>query len=89
MKNLNIQGNEVTLISVTQHFAGYGHRRITCYFEYAGVDFSISATTNDMHAFDRAMDIDDYEERQIALYDIIKYKIEEEILSEMYEIDEE
>lgn len=63
--------------------------KIICYFEFAGVDFSISATTNDMHAFDRAMDIDNYEERQIALYDIIKYKIEEEILSEMYEIDEE
>ena len=89
MKNLNIQGNEVTLISVTQRFAGYGHRKITCYFEFAGVDFSISETTNDMHAFDRAMDIDDYKEREIALYDIIKHKIEEEILNEMYEIDEE
>lgn len=89
MKNLNIQGNEVTLTGVTQRFAGYGRRKIICFFEHSGVNFSISATTNDMHAFDRAMDIDDYEERQIALYDIIKYKIEEEILSEMYEIDEE
>jgi hypothetical protein len=89
MKKIKIDNREVTLISVTQHFAGYGRRKIICFFEHSGVDFSISATTNDMHAFDRAMDIDDYEERQIALYDIIKYKIEEEILSEMYEIDEE
>ena len=89
MKNLNIQGNEVTLISVTQHFAGYGHRRITCYFEYAGVEFSISATTNDMPSFDEAMDIEDYKEGEIALYNIIADRIEDNILDEIYEIDEE
>ena len=89
MKNLNIQGNEVTLISVTQHFAGYGRRNITCYFEYNGVDFSISATTNDMPSFDEAMDIEDREKSDIALYNIVAYKIEDAILEEIYDIDEE
>lgn len=90
MKKIKIDNREVTLMGVNHYSAGAaGRYGIICYFEYAGVEFSIFTITNNMHAFDRAMDIDNYEERQIALYDIIKYKIEEEILSEMYEIDEE
>ena len=85
---MKFNNKNVTLTGATQRFRGYGHRRITCYFEYRGLGFSISETTNDMHAFDKAMDIEDYIEREIALYDIIKYKIEEEILNTIYEIDE-
>ena len=89
MKTLKIYDKNVTLTHVTKLPAGHGHWKIICYFEYSGVDFSITATTNDMPSFDEAMAIENYTERQIALYNIVSHKIEDAILEKIYDIDED
>lgn len=90
MKKIKIDNREVTLMGVNHYSAGAaGRYGIICYFEYAGVEFSIFTITNNMYAFTQAMDIGDYVKREIALYEMIAHKIEGKLWHKMCNIDEE
>lgn len=76
MKAITLEnGKEVTLTHVTQASSGYGHKEITCYFMYNGEEVNVSAITDNMPDFDDAMDIEDYNERATALFELVEYRV--------------
>lgn len=81
-------GTSLELYSATALFAGYGHKKITVKLCYSDEYKQFTSVTNNMPAYDDAMDIEDYEEKQIALYHIIANSIEDDVISWMLEVDE-
>ena len=88
LPTITIDGKELTLYSVRSLPSGYGHRKIMVDLIYKGVHKEFSRTTNNMHSFDEeVMVIEDYTERQIAMYGLVAYALEDAILDWMYELD--
>ncbi len=80
MKTIKIKDYEVILQHVQALPSGYGHKKITAVLEYEGECEQFRRTTSNMPAYDAAMDIEDYEEKQLALFEIIRNDIEDDIL---------
>ena len=78
---------ELILTDVSEKFSGYGHRTITAEIEYRGETNSFSHTTDNMPGFDAANDIEDYEEKQLALFELIDYQIQDAIVEWTQNID--
>ena len=76
---------ELNYVSVSQ--SGYGHKTITVELIYNGQKKEFKHTTNNMPDYDDATDIEDYEEKNRALYGLISYSIEDQISEWIYEIE--
>ena len=87
MKTININGSQVELNYANALTAGYGHKEITVELCYEGEYKTFKAVTNNMPGFDDAQDIEDYEEKQLALFELVDYKIEDEVSEWIAEID--
>ncbi|WP_313214121.1 hypothetical protein [Soonwooa sp.] len=79
MKAINFNSQEIELNHASQITAGYGHKKITVELCYEGEYKEFHAVTANMPDFDDAMDLEDYDEKQLALYNLIEYKIEDEV----------
>lgn len=80
MTTINFNNQEIELNHASQITAGYGHKKITVELCYEGEEYKeFYAVTTNMPVFDDAMDLEDYEEKQLALYNLIEYKIEDEV----------
>ena len=77
LPTLAING-ELFLDHVYNRQSGYGHKTIFLDIIYKNQKKTFSKTTNNMHSYDEAMDLD-YEDRKEALYNIIDYQIEEAV----------
>ena len=74
-----IQKKEVQLYHASSIFSGYGHQKITVELCYNDEYEKFYATTSNMPDFDEASEIEDYEEKQMALYNLIENQISSEI----------
>lgn len=79
--------SELELDYVSTKQSGYGHKTITVDLIYKGEKKSFSKTTNNMSDYDSATDIEDYQEKNKALYNLISYSIEEQIADWTNEVD--
>lgn len=78
MQTVTIANTDVELHTAQATFSGYGHYKITVEL-YKNNEFSkFTATTNNMPAFDEAKELEG-EEKELALFNIIDYKIEDEV----------
>lgn len=88
MKKINYPtGKEITIYHASGITAGYGHKEITIEIEYNGEYRKFSAITNDMPGWDEANDLDDYDERKEALYELVEANIEGNIEEFIYDVD--
>lgn len=85
MQNVIISSNLVGVYDATAKFAGHGHYKISITLERVepgwdnnGDRKEFHATTNDMPAYDAAMDLEG-DDKYVALYEIIQYKIADEV----------
>lgn len=81
--------SELELNYVSAKQSGYGHKTITVELFYKDQKKEFSHTTSNMPDYDDATDIEDYEEKNRALYDLISYSIEDQIAEWIQEIDSE
>lgn len=79
MKTVEILGKQMQIYSVSALSVGYGRKRISVEIIYNGNSNTFTASTTDMEAFDEANEIDNYDERQYAIFSIVKYQIIEQI----------
>lgn len=68
--------------------AGYGHKKITVELEHDGKTQTFSATTNNMPAFDDATDLEGQEMYE-ALYNIVKYQLQDQVNEWLYNSENE
>lgn len=87
MKTFEINEAQVELNYASAITAGYGHKEITAELCYEGEYKTFKAVTNNMPGYDDAQDIEDYEEKQVALFELIVYKIEDDISEWISEVD--
>ena len=78
---------ELNHVSVSQ--SGYGHKTITVELIYEGQKKEFKHTTNNMPGYDDATEIEDYEDKKRALYDLISYSIEDQIFEWTQEVESE
>lgn len=78
---IEINGNELSLLNSWHSVAGYGHKKITVSLSFEGNSKEFYATTNNMRAFDKAVDLqeDNADEYHLALYNLIDTDIEAEV----------
>lgn len=81
------QDIEVAINHVNWSFAGYGHKLITVELDYNGSIKTFGVKTSNMMAFDDASEIEDYNEKQMAMYNIISYKLNDIIADWIYELE--
>lgn len=77
---------DLELYYVSDRQSGYGHKTITVELIYKGEKKSFSHTTYNMPGYDDAMDLD-YEEKQVALYELIVYYIEDAVSEWTQDVD--
>lgn len=70
--------NGTEIYSINASTSGYGHKKITVELRFENEYKKFSAVTDCMPAYDEANDLEG-DERDSALYDLIDYKIEEEV----------
>lgn len=80
-------GYTIDITDVSASFAGYGHKKIRVTVLYKGIENTITATTSDMHSYGAATDLEDYEDRQMALYNMVAHKIEEQLFEWLRDTD--
>lgn len=88
LQQIEINGKIVELMHADYTQSGYGHKKITIQLVYGDATSYFIATTNNMPAFDAAMDLEDYDEKTRAIYNIIAHQIEEQIIEWVNKIDE-
>lgn len=76
---LNYGLQKVELFHARRLFAGYGRFKIEVDIMFQNKSKIFTATTNNTHDTDNAMDIEDLEAQQFALYELIENKIIDEI----------
>lgn len=81
-------GKQVNLHYVAALPVGYGHKRITVEIEYENEYYEVSATTSHMPGYDAANDLEG-EEKQLALYELVESKIEDQIAEFIQSVDEQ
>lgn len=85
MKAIEFNGNEIEITWANALTAGYGHKRITVELRYNGEHEAFSAVTDNMIDYDVAVELEG-EEKYKALFNLIDYKIEDEIIDWVNEI---
>lgn len=70
-----IADKEVIIQHVSSISAGYGHKKITADLVYNGEAKKFNSTTTNMPAYDKVTDIEDSNDKQLALYYIIENSI--------------
>lgn len=71
-------GNQFTVNSARQTYAGYGHKTIYVEICFNGEYEFFTKVTNNMPDFDDAMDLEG-QERAEALFDLVHYSLYSEI----------
>ncbi len=79
MKNYSINGQQVNVYFASSENAGYGHKKINVKLECNGNYEKFHETTNFMHGFDKADDLEGQEKYE-ALYELIDSAIESEVI---------
>ena len=69
--------------------SGAGHKKITVELFYKGEYKKFTAITDNMPDYDDATDIEDIKEKNIAFFNLISYKIQDEVFEWCCNIDEE
>lgn len=85
---IELPDNTLELYSISSLPSGYGHRQIKAELLFEGQSKTFSETINNMSGYDEAMDIEDYSERQKAIFELIEYAIQDEVLIWIQEINE-
>lgn len=67
--------------------AGSGHKRIEVELYYQGEYKKFDRVTSDMPGYDEAQDIEDMEEKYEAYYNLIAYRIDDEVNDWIEKID--
>ena len=77
---ININGKELDITYATAISSGHGHKKISVsFYDYENSEsIVLSATTNNMPAFDRASDLEG-QEKYRALYEIIEMQIQDQL----------
>jgi hypothetical protein len=75
-----INYKELEIICATAISSGHGHKQISVsFYDYENSEsITLTATTNNMPAFDRASDLEG-QEKYRALYDIIEMQIQDQL----------
>lgn len=79
-------GTELNLYHVQAVPSGYGHKLITVELEYRGKYAKFKSTTHDMSSYDEANGMEG-EDKQLAFYNMIDHKIQDELTEWMLEVD--
>jgi hypothetical protein len=74
MKKITVNGHDLELVNVNVTPSGYGHKMLDVVLSKNGVEQNFKSTTDNMPDFDRANELDG-EERNFALFNIVKYSI--------------
>lgn len=77
---VEINGINFELVATSALTAGHGHKKITVTLAFEGKRKDFSRTIDDMQAYDEAMDIEDYNEKNEAFFEIISYRIEDDVI---------
>lgn len=80
-------GTGLELYYTYSRFSGYGNYTITAELEYKGERKEFSRTINEMPSYDEATDLEG-DEKELAFYNLIAYKIEDNVADWMAEVDE-
>lgn len=80
MATIELQGLSIEVYYANALTAGYGHKKIEVELYYNGEYKTFKATTDFMPGYDAAMDLEDTNERYVALFGLIEYKIEDEVI---------
>ena len=77
---IEINGKELDITFATAISSGHGHKQISVsFYDYENSEsITLTATTNNMPAFDRASDLEG-QEKYRALYDIIEMQIQDQL----------
>jgi hypothetical protein len=78
MEKINVNGHDLELVSVSISPSGYGHKTLVFLISKNGVQQNFKSTTDNMSDFDEANELEGGE-RDLALFNIVKYKIADEI----------
>ena len=84
--NITIDGKEVQIYYANAATSGYGHKKIEVKLSYEGNYETFYATTTNMPGYDASTELEG-EERYIALYELIDYDIEEEVIEWLNSLD--
>lgn len=82
MKNtIKVNNTELKLMYASKMFSGHGHYKITVLFlnVESGENKSFTATTSHMPGIDAASELEDTDEKYLALYELIQNNIQENI----------
>jgi hypothetical protein len=79
MKAIAINGVALEINWTNALTSGHGHKKITVELYFDGKYEKFNATTNNMPDYDDATDLDG-EDKDEALFNLIVYKIEDEIM---------
>jgi hypothetical protein len=77
---IKINGKELDITYATAISSGYGHKKISVsFYDYENSEsITLTATTNNMPAFDRANDLEG-QEKYMAFYEIIEMQIQDQL----------
>ncbi|WP_134344378.1 hypothetical protein [Flavobacterium psychrophilum] len=78
MKTVKIAGTELEIFSASALHSGAGHKKITIELHLDGNYQKFSATSTDMQLYDDATDLEG-EDKDEALFNMIAYRIEDEV----------
>jgi hypothetical protein len=79
MKTTTHEGHEIEIYHAGALTAGYGHKKITVELRYKDQNKTFAATTNNMPDYDAMTEIEDLSDKHIALYNLIRYQIADEV----------
>lgn len=89
MKNITVTPNqktEVTINHVSASSSGYGHKQISVEVFVNGEKATFKATTSHMPGYDEAVEIEDYDEKQYALYLLVETSINDQVAEWLEEL---
>jgi hypothetical protein len=78
MKVITFNNTELEINYTNALTAGHGHKKITVELYFQGEYKTFSATTSNMPDYDEATELESYDKDE-ALFNLISYKIEDEI----------
>jgi hypothetical protein len=86
MKEINFIGTDLEINYINALTSGHGHKKITVELFFQGEYKAFSATTSNMPDYDDATELEG-EDKDEALFNIIRYQIEDEVSEWVTEIE--
>jgi len=86
MKAINFIGTDLEINYTNALTSGHGHKKITIELFFQGEYKTFSATTSNMPDYDDATELEG-EDKDEALFNIIRYQIEDEVSEWVTEIE--